>query len=88
MTSISRDYSAISFTWATAVCIGFAFINTSANAQAAATSLTRNEDGTVRISVKVTGAGIQDVHLCVARTKDTETEQSTITGESKPFSLC
>jgi hypothetical protein len=64
-----------------AVALALAFLNVSAQAQTAATSLSRNANGTVRISVKVAGGGIQDVHLCVARTKDTEKEQTTLLGD-------
>lgn len=47
----------------------------------AESTLARRPDGSVRISVKVTGPGVQDVHLCIARTKDTETERSTMNGD-------
>jgi hypothetical protein len=50
-------------------------------AQKAKTTTSRNEDGSVRIAVEVSGAGVQDVHLCVARTKHTDTEETTMAGD-------
>src|SRR5262249_45103079 len=65
------------------VAVGFLLIVFvgSAIAQTASTSTGRNEDGSIRISVAVTGAGIQDVHLCVAKTKHTETKEATSEGD-------
>ena len=51
-------------------------------AQSATTTTARNADGSTRISIRVNpGTGVQDVHLCVARTKHTATEESTLAGD-------
>jgi hypothetical protein len=75
--SMTHKYS----TLAGAVVVVLALFSASAQAQTAAASLSRNADGTVRISIKAAGGGIQDVHLCVARTKETEKEQTTVAGD-------
>jgi hypothetical protein len=73
--------------WKTLIFVGslgatLAFAQTQSFAQQAQSRLTRNPDGSVRISVVVTGPGVQDVHLCVARTKDSATEHTTMNGDA------